>query len=60
MIINDVRVKDIQIALKMNNNVMVCETLAGKKNNTAVLTFLMKKGCPEENLALPERMKGSL
>jgi len=56
MIIHDLRILDIQRELGMNNPVMISETFAGKKNNTAVLNLLREKGCPVEYLALPERM----
>lgn len=55
MVLNDIRIVDIQAALNMHHT-PISYTLSGSVSNRRVLDYLLKKGCPAEYLALPEDM----
>lgn len=56
MILNDIKIMDIQKALGLNTHVQISFTLSGVKNHRRVLAYLLKKGCPSEYLDLPGDM----
>jgi len=50
-------VQDIQEALDHKYHTQVSETLSGKRNDRAVLNYLVRKGCPASFLDLPDDMR---
>lgn len=57
MVLNDIRITDIQVALHMKTHVPISFTLSGTKHNRQVLAYLLEKGCPAEYLDLPKNMR---
>ncbi len=57
MVMNDIRLVDIQRDLKMNSYTQVVETMQGQRSHRKVLGWLLKKGCPASYLELPRDMK---
>lgn len=57
MIVNSIRLVDVQQALGLRYHTQVGETLAGIRDDQRVLSYLLDRGCPERYLDLPAKMK---
>lgn len=57
MIVNSIRLVDVQQALGLKYHTQVGETLAGTRDDQRVLIYLLDRGCPERYLDLPAKMK---
>ncbi len=57
MVLHDIRVMDIQKALKLKTHVQISFTLSGVKHHRKVLAYLCERGCPVEYLDLPKDME---
>lgn len=57
MVLNEIKVKDIQSALGMKYFTQVSETINGSRNDRAVLQYLLNVGCPAQYLNLPSDMQ---
>lgn len=57
MVLNSIRLVDVQQALGLKYQTQVGETLAGIRDDKRVLSYLIDHGCPEKYLELPLKMK---
>jgi len=57
MVMEQMRIVDIQRALGHKQHVQAVETLTGVRDHRQVLRYLLEKGCPAKYLALPNDMK---
>lgn len=59
MVLKNINNTDIKNALGLRYLTQVSETLSGVRDDKRVLLFLIKIGCPERYLALPEKIRAS-
>ena len=57
MILNDIKIIDIQEALGLNTHAQISFCLSGVKNHRKTLAYLLEQGCPAEYLDLPKNMR---